>query len=247
MSFIKSLFVFSALIASSAFAQSFQAGEKLTYSVQWHYGPMLITAGHLTSTIQTAATDADGNAVYPIVAFAKSSGIVNTFYPFHYTIRSWWDQNGFSRRFEMHGAEKSDRKDQVEIYNYTTHQSSMHQVTNRSVDRDYSLADNTQDILSVLYYFRTAHLPRPGQSGRFPIAYEGAPWHVLVKNVGHEVVKFEGKKVPADVYQLDFYEGSHLDNAGTKMWVSADSRRLVLKLNSKVKVGKIWVKLDSVK
>jgi len=244
--FTKTLTIFSLFIASSAFAQPFQPGERLTYSVQWHYGPMLITAGHLTSTIQTPVTDAGGNVVYPIVAFAKSSGIVNTFYPFHYTIRSWWDQNGFSRRFEMHGAEKDDRKDQVEVYDYTTHQSSLHQVTNHTVNRRYSLANNTQDILSVLYFFRTANLPRPGQNGRFPIAYEGAPWHVLVKNLGREEVKFDGRKIPADVFQLDFYAGSRLDNAGTKMWVSADSRRLVLKLNSKVKVGKIWVKLDSV-
>jgi hypothetical protein len=254
---IKTIIVASLLASTASFALPFQPGEQMVYSVSWKYGLVNVTAGYLTSTIPAATQDKDGNVIYAIKARIKSSGVISTVYPFEYTLATRFDQqNLFSRGFEMHGKEKSDRKDQVQVHNYAAREITFYQKTFDEKKNDEApkirneknlLDQPTQDVLSVLYYLRTAPLPEPGKELRFNAAWEGEPYTALVKNAGRDEVRFDGHKIDADVYVLDFYKDKKLDNGGTKMWVSRDARRVILKLESIVQVGKIWVKLDSIK
>ena len=241
----------SLLLSTSSYALPFQPGEQLTYSLKWS----IFTAGHMTATIQEPIHDKDGNVVYPIVAVAKSTKAVNAIFPLTETLTSSWDQGLFSRAFELHGREGSEQKDQTQSNNYQTHEIIFNQVITDLKKKKapskkagvYPLANSSQDILSSLYFIRTANLPGVGQEYRFPTTWEGEPYTAVIKKTGTDKVKFDGRKIVADVYVLDLYKDGKVDIGGTKVWISQESNRLILEVEAKLSFGSIHIELDSVK
>ncbi len=229
----------------------FKGEKKLTYAVKWQYGLLQVTAGYLDAQI-LAPVFQDGTILHPIHASAKSSSFVGVFYPFHYAIDSLWDQKGYSHQFAMHGIEKSDQKDQIESYDYGKKISSLWQKIENKNDssnrheksEEFTLPAQAQDVLSSLYYLRSANLSTdPQQVFTFSVMVDASPWSVNVKFLEKSKLKVNGSKLIANVYQLDFYKDGKLDNSGSKIWISSEADHSILKMESKVQVGKIWVKL----
>jgi hypothetical protein len=251
MSSTKLTLVLSLFLSVSSFADPFHPGEKLNYSIRWKG----FSAIRLTTTIKDPVKDKSGNVIYPLEAKAKSTFAFKFVHSADYTASSSWDQNFFSRSVNLNMIDDKEHDEQVAVFNYQTNETILHRKhyfsdkegTPATTHQKFPLGEATQDPLSMIYYMRVAKLPSLGQKTSFPIVWNGESYDSVIKNVGTQKIDLDGDDVDADIFTLDFSQDGKVTNGGNKMWVSRDSRHLILRLETTVQSIKAAITLDSIK
>ncbi len=218
------LFTASAKGMTTAKAKPFGAGEKLTFSIR--YG--MIKAG--TATMEVKSGGPDGTL--HISSTARSNSFFDVFFKVRDEIHAWLDSESLETiRFEKHLREGNYRKD--ERVDYLRDEGI-------AVYKDGArvpLAPGARDVLSSFYYLRTLRLPI---GGTVPLTY-----HSSHKNypVDVEIHRVETVKTPAGKFRC-FVVEPHLQSVGVfnqkgrmRVWITADRRRMPVKLESKVTFG----------
>lgn len=124
--------------------------------------------------------------------------------------------------------------------------------SNKTERADFGLPGCMHDILSILYYTRNFQFEKFNKGEQFPVKifmdkevwplnvkYEGRYKNLGVKDYGtFNAFKFSPEVISGQVFK----EGTHMD-----IWVSDDSNRIPIYIESPVSVGSIKVALKSVK
>lgn len=198
-------------------------GEKFTFQIQ--YG--IIKAG--TATIEYRP-DRDG--LWLIESRAASNSFFDRFFKVRDRVSAWIEPGTMrSVRFEKVLREGNYDKDESIDFDWDR---------GLAVYGDGSeipVADGIHDVLSVFYYVRTLRMPL---GGRIPITYHSSKknWPVHV-----DVHRVEKIKTPAGEFRCIKIE-PHLESVGVfnqkgrlSVWITADERRMPVKLESKVIFG----------
>ncbi len=95
---------------------------------------------------------------------------------------------------------------------------------------------------------RSVELPKvPGEEFRFPVVVDGKPWECVVKFSKKGTQYANSKDYPANIYTIDSYENGEQRNKDNLLWISDDERKLILRVEAKVRVGSFAVSLDKVR
>lgn len=221
----------------------FYPGEKLTYLLKWE----IIPAGEATLEV-LPMQKINGNQAYHFVLTARSNSFVDVFYKVRDRIDAYADlgmnHTLFYRKKQREG---STRRDVVVEFDWQKNEA---QYTNFGEKKDpISIPYGTFDPLSAFYFSRLLDFKVNRRIERH--VTDGKK---IVLGTA-EIVRKETIKLDTGTYDTYLIEPEIKDiggvfaksrNAKIQIWVSADYRRIPIKIKSKVVVGSFTGELIAV-
>ena len=220
--------------------EPFKVGEELLYEISYFGVP----AGYFTLDVLPYKSIND-RKVYHIQATAESSKVFSLFYRLNDTIETFMDYDGlYSHRFHLVLDESKQTRNSLEIndsekaqtffWNRWNKQSGYTETKTFTPIQPFS-----QDSLSALYYLRTIPLP-DGSVTTFPVVSEGKVWDAVITVIRREMVDSPFGRVQAVVVRPSTkYQGVLQNKGDSFIWLTDDSRRIVLRLEAKVRIGTV--------
>jgi hypothetical protein len=243
VAFVVALMVNGVASAQEA-APVFQPGEKLRFGLRWGFIP----AGEAVLEV-LPIENFKGQEVYHFVMTVRTNAFIDTFYRYRSRIDAYADVDMTRSIFYNSRTEagRSIKETQVhfdweknEAYYYRIKTELGRQPETRERKRRTMLMPGSFDPLSVFYYTRflrfdqNCPLERPVTDGKKCVVASAA---VLKR----EEVSINGKAYDTFVIQPDLkhVEGvfEKSENARITIWLTADDRRIPVKLKSKIIVG----------
>lgn len=221
----------------------FRAGETLTFDVSWS---QFITAGTATITVRDRRPSFDSTAYY-IVAEGRPIPLLSAIYPLYYKADSLLDVfTLLPQRGSVFAQEGSRTSLKATRFNQTAHRATYEVTGARAVRKDVVLPAFTQDALSALYVIRALPLAL-GASIAMPVTDSGEIYRVRL-----QVVAQQSMTTPMGRAAAWKVVPSIVDERGTPtgqtiaVWISDDERRLPLKIEADLPVGRFAIVLTSV-
>jgi hypothetical protein len=215
----------------------FGPGETLEFSID--YG--ILSAGHAVMEVAGTRRIA-GHECLDIRTEAKSNAFFSKFYKVWDRAQSFVDASTLLPwRFEKHQREGGYRKDVLVKFD---HAGSFARYENGD---EISMSPRAQDELSAFYYMRT--LPIEAGHDVFIDSHtdrHNYPLKVIVH--GRETVDVPAGKFDCWVIEPVMREGGIFSAKGTlTIWVTADERRIPVKMRTKIVVGAVTASLTEFK
>jgi hypothetical protein len=236
------LTAFLALFAASATAAGqtghapapFHPGERMEYAVS--YGR--IPAGELTIRVAGLETY-EGRSVYHLVSEAKSNRAVSLLYELASQEESWLDAAGlYSLRYRRVSTENDKTREKDVRFDQQRH------LRIESDGETKPASPRAVDQLAMIYYLRTLSVA-PGKT--FVLQNQADPDD---NPLTVRILKRERIKVPAgsfDTWVVDIEvktdSGVFKKGGENRVWVTADERRVPVKISSKVGIGSFAAEL----
>lgn len=223
---------------------AFSPGERLTFVLKW----TIIPAGEAVLEVLPREHMA-GLDAYHFVLTARSNAFVDAFYMVRDRIDAWSD--AAMRQSLLYRKKQHEGRTQRDITLSFDWEEMTAQYVNKGEAREpLPITPGTFDPLSVFYWARS--VDDIGVGGRLQRSVTDGKKHVL--GIA-DVVRRETIRVPAGTFDTFLIEPDlrHVGgvfekspNAKVQLWVSADARRLPVKLKSKVIVGSFSGQLVSI-
>ncbi len=213
--------------------------EKLVFSVYWKF----IKVGEAVLEIK-GIEEINERHVYHIVSYAKTLAVLDSFYKVRDENHSWLDAESFcSLKFNSDIREGGWNKKQKIDFDHI----------NRKFILDeqgvIAVGDTKRwvlDVLGALYYFRTLEI-ETGDECFFDVHADKDTWILKTKVTGRETLKTD-----AGVFDCYVLEPAMRKNAGIfraegelKIWISADARKIPVKMKTKIPIGSVTAELVS--
>src|SRR5256714_2999167 len=222
-------------VVPAAMAVPFPVGERLVYGAR--YGPFSVG----TATMEVAGVDTIRGVETVHFVFLIDGGAL--WYHIHQNLESWVGRHDFrSRRFLNQTEEKGkawERKFEI----------SPDSGFYREVGRDTTVATVTDplDDAAFLYWIRTVPL-EVGKRYEYRRYFRPERNPVIVEVLKRERVGAAGKKWDAIVVRPRIPHGGGIfaEKADARMWLSDDSVRVMLALQSKFSFGQVTLKLKEI-
>ena len=212
----------------------FKPGERLTFVLRWGF----IHAGEAVLEVQPMS-EVGGQPVYHFVMTARSNNFIDNFYKVRDRIDAYADAGmQHSVHFAKKQREGNYKRDVVVTFDWTEKQA---QYANKGKKDDpISLMPGSFDPLSAFYFIRSMEM-QPGSKISQPITDGRKNVVGEAKVIKRETINVGGQ--PYDTFlivpDLKHVGGVFKESKNAKMqiWVTADHRRIPVRLKSKVVVG----------
>lgn len=221
----------------------FSPGEKLVFELKW----TIIPAGEATLEVK-AIEDINGISAYHFVLTARSNSFVDVFYKVRDHIDAYAEiKMTRSLLYIKKQHEGNTKRDVQVIFNWDNNTAQYFNFG--KLEKTISIMPGSFDPLSVFYYSRLLGLKEGAQITR-PVT-DGKKCVVgRAKILKRERISLRSGTYDAFLLEPELrhiggvFEKS--ENAKIQLWVSADDRRLPLKIKSKVVVGSFVGELVSI-
>lgn len=237
------IFLFTPEIKASPNEIPFVPGEKLTFQLSWSFIP----AGEAVLEVKPTKT-IDGVSAYHFVLTARSNSFVDIFYKVRDRIDAYVDLNmSRSLLYKKEQHEGNTRRNVVVNFNWGNHTAQYFNFS--KMEKTIRILPGSFDPLSVFFYSRLldlmvdATIMSPVTDGKKCVIGKA------------KIVKKEKISLPNGTYEAFLLEPElkHIggvfeksEDAKIQLWVSADRRRIPLKIKSKVVVGSFVGELVSI-
>lgn len=220
----------------------FAPGEKLHYAVYWAG----IKAADATLEI-LPMTDLDGNPAWHFTMTAQTTSLVAAIYPVHDRIEAWADADMTrALRYVEHTKKRFTTKN-VSIF-FDWDENTAHTAKDEK-KRTVELKPGAFDPLSIFYFFRMQEL-RDGLELARPVADRKRCIQAIAHVRGRHTVHINGQQWDTWLVEPDLRQIKHVfeknPDARFQIWVTADERRIPVKLKSKIAVGSFTAELVSI-
>ena len=221
-------------------AGSGKVPEKLTYDLTWTGIPV----GSASQSITASGDTLHINALF------KSNNWLSSFYPVENRIDTTISRKsgqfpGEVHQFRMRFREGARVRDRGITFNH---------VDNTAYYKDYLTGEETTalttpgiaDVTTAFYHAR--HLPlAPGNVLHLPVMDSREPYLLEVRILEIEKLRTIFGKVETLVVQpLVRSEGTFEGKGGVKLWITNDSRRIPVKIQTKVTMGSVTATLTGI-
>lgn len=159
---------------------------------------------------------------------------------------SYMDYDGlFAHKLQLKVNESARKQDLLELYDQRKQQvyyweRLVHDKKGLRITQfTKEIVDYTQDAVTAAFYLRTLPL-EVGKEYSYPMVSNGRVWNVTAKVLRREMLTTEKGVFPALVIQPETRFEGVLSKAGDSFfWISDDEHRSFLKIDAKIKVGKV--------
>ncbi len=228
-----------AALPPAATPLSFHATEQLHYVIRWAGVPV----GESTLVVQDVV-EAEEGPMYHFASTARSNHVLRLLYPVRTRVESFVDAARFLPvRYTMQGRQGFRVRDRELLFDQRAH--SVELVT-EGRRRIYPTADEVQDPLSALYYYRRTATLEAGEVVRIPVHDRKRPKEIVVTAGPVETVETDAGTFQAarlDLTRQD--EGLFLHEGDITLWMTADERRLPVRLVGRVAIGTVSAELTA--
>jgi hypothetical protein len=217
----------------------FKPGETLEYDIGWS---SFLTAG--TATVMVKEKKASyGSTAYYIVAEGRPTAIVSKLYTLYYKADTLLDSYSLlPQRGSLYSEEGKRHRLKTTTFNQGAKKATYEIETRTIVKKDLAIPGFTQDALSAIYVLRSIPF-KTGEKFNMPVSDAGNIYKVQMQVGVSEPVKtglgtINGLKITPVI------SGPDKDSPrGLALWISDDARRLPLKMEAQLLVGKFTVTL----
>jgi hypothetical protein len=212
----------------------FGAGEKLSYELFWTF----VRAG--SATLETfPGQQVEGRPAILFRAQAKSTPFIDTFYKVRDTIESWVDP-GVTRGLEYKKDQEEGTYERHYLVRFDPNGNVAYRYSKGAFKNAVIIPTGTFDPLSMLFLFRTKPLA-VGYEFSAPVTDGEKVVNGRAKVVRRETIKtaageFDTFLVEPDVRDIGGVFRKSPD-ATLQVWITADARRIPVRVRSKVVVG----------
>lgn len=179
-----------------------------------------------------------------------SLSVFNMIYKLNDQVESFMDYEGlFSHRYHLVQDESGQSRDQLELYDsekgemyYWNRQKGKEGPMNEQ--REFApIQPLVQDYMSAFYSARSKTW-KEGSVYTFPMAHEKKQVEGLLTYIRRESIHTILGDTPAIVLRPQVREGGQLKGGEIYIWVSDDTRRVLLRLEAKVRIGTVigWLR-----
>jgi hypothetical protein len=228
----KAVIIFMLLLTASSLSAGQKIPERLEYSLSWG----IISVGSAVQEI------VEVGGVRKLLSSARSNAWLSSFYPVEDRTESLLEKTGEDPgrvlSFRMIFKEGARLRDRELLFDRVSGKARFHdRVSTEQID--IAVEPGTFDIYSSFYNARHQHL-EPGKSIFINVLDCKTRYRLEVK-----VLKKERIKVPAGVFDtikiepIVKPEGIFEGKRGTIIWLSDDSRRIPVKAQTLVRVGRV--------
>jgi hypothetical protein len=233
------LIVMTAGVASPAFGGPpvpFGQGERLVYSIGWYN----IVGG--TATLDMDEVDYQGMPVYRVRSLAKSNSFVSVFFPVEDRIESLIDRVTLNAlRLDVKQRQGKRKRDRVTEFDQVNHIAT---VVKDGKQKTFEIPPDVQDSLSCLYFFRSLPSIKVGETVTIDVHESNKNWRLGIVAQKRERIKTEAGEFMAIRTKAKVeFEGVFLEKGEVYVWFTDDERRLPVRMDSKIKIGKVSAKL----
>ena len=221
---------------------AFDTGEELTYRVYYSSAIIDATAGEavLKVTDWTGFKTPEKDTAYHIVATGTSKGLFNFFYKVRDKYESFINKETLLPYVFVRNTSEGDYKqfDRV-TFNHTK------QVAYTS-RKNFSIPENTQDLISAVYFMRTLEVDDFGSDSLYLINFylDDSVYHSAVKYLGRDTLKVVGGKLAVIKIAPMMATGEvFADKYPMYVWVTDDQNHLPVLASSQVIVGSVKIEL----
>ena len=224
-------------------------GEKQILEISY-FG---VSGGDFVLEVLPAFKAINNRKVYQIRGTAISSKLFSMFYRLNDVIESFLDYDSlFSHRFHIVLDETKQARDSLELYDPEKKQTFYWNRWNR-FEKGYTetkewapIAPMSQDTMSALFYLRTIPLPE-GSVVTVPIVSEGKSWEAVVTVVRREMMDTPIGRIRTVVVKPEMkFQGILKKQGDSFLWLTDDSRRFLVRMEAKVKIGTVIAALKRV-
>ncbi len=218
-----------------------KAGERTLFDITY-FGA---TAGQLELNVLPSKVVSE-RLSYHFRATATSTSVFSLFYRVNDVAESFMDTVGlFSHKYSLKLDESKQLRDVLELYDYRKKKAyywsklEHNDKGAKSEQSEIDLVPFTQDGLSAFFFVRTLPL-KVGKVFEFPVVNNGKLRTVRVTVVREESLATKIGEFSAFVIKPEVVLDGILQNSGDSfMWISNDSKRRILKMDAKIKVGSV--------
>jgi hypothetical protein len=220
----------------------FAAGETLAYDVSWS---SYLTAGTATLSVKEKRPSF-GSVAYYLVAEGQPTPLLSALYTLYYKADSLLDAYSLlSQRGSLYSQEGRRRRMASTRFDQAARTARYEVRTATVVTKDLQVPPSTQDPLSAIYVIRTLPL-RPSLKVTMPVVDRDEIYRVQITVTGRERVTTPFGDLPAWRIAPAIVGGGALQGAFV-LWISDDPRRLPLKLEAEMPVGRFVLSLREAK
>ena len=220
-------------------ARFFQVGEQLTYEISW----LNITAGTAVMAVSDSGTDGD-RPLAKLITTAQSRPVITTFFPVDNRVESIVDPATLLPEHLTFKRREGKKKEDIE---YTFHQKEgTVTVVKGGATETLEIPPGTQDVISCLYYARSALSFQPGSSLTMNVHHDKKNRKLDVLVEGIETISGPwGEVETARVLVVMPFQGLFLNQGNIRVWFTNDDRRIPVRMKAKVIIGSIVADLVS--
>jgi hypothetical protein len=219
----------------------FRVGEKVTMDVSYFN----VVAGSMTVEVRNFA-EVNGRKSYRMAGTAKSTSVFAMFY----AVEDWFEtfvdfETLVPQSYALHVKETKQLRETRTVFDWATHKANYYdkkindEKKLEEENKQWDIPEFSQNVFSTVFYLRTFDI-KPGFKTQFRVAHEG-------KNLvlGAEYVRKEKITTAAGDFNCVVVKPSiSLDGKFTPIgdifvWFTDDDRKLLVRIESKIKIGKI--------
>lgn len=229
-------------VAKKEMAVPFRAGEVLEFDVGWS---SYLTAG--TATVAVREKKPSYNSVaYYVVAEGRPTPLLSRLYTLYYKADTLIDAYSLlPQRGSLYVEEGKRHRTKTTTFNQGAKQAKYEVQTATHVEKTMAIPAFTQDSLSALYVLRSIPM-KAGDKFNMPVTDAGDVYKVQMQVVGVEPLATALGTIDAlkIVPLITMAKGT--PPSGLTIWMSNDARRLPLRIEAQLAVGKFTVALRKV-
>lgn len=230
-------------VAKKEMGVPFKAGEVLEFDIGWS---SYLTAGTAVVSVKEKKPSYNSIAYY-VVAEGQPAPLLSKLYTLYYKADTLIDAYSLlPQRGSLYVKEGKRQRMKTTIFNQTAKTAKYEVQTATRVEKSLALPAFTQDALSALYVLRSIPM-KPGEKFNMPVTDAGDIYKVQMQVGSVEPVQtgigtVRGLKI---VPVVTMAKGT--PPRGLALWLSDDARRLPLKIEAQLAVGKFTVTLRAAK
>ncbi|MCU0422838.1 MAG: DUF3108 domain-containing protein [Bacteroidia bacterium] len=217
---------------------AFTFGEKLSYKV--YYG--IINGGKAEFEVGQKSVTVNNRNSYYIRVYGKSTGMVDVMFKVKDQFETYLDQEALI----PWKATKNVREGNYKAIDLVLFDHSRG-IANSSIKGKTEIEEQTQDIVSAIYYARSTDMTNAKQGDVFPVNFymDGKNYRLRFKFVGREVIKtdlgtFKTLKIKPQLLEGRVFK----DSDALTLWVTDDENKVPVRAESEIFVGSIKMDLD---
>ena len=218
----------------------FRIGETLSYDVGWS---TYLTAGNATITVQQKKPSY-GSTAYYIVAEGRPTALLSKLYTFYYKVDTLLDVYSLlPQRGSVYAEEGKRHRMKATLFNQAAKKAQYEVTTATVVKKDMAVPAYTQDALAALYVLRSIPI-KDGDKFNMPVCDNGNIYKVQMTVGAVESVQTGIGSIRAiKVTPLILDSKGTAPGRGIALWLSDDARRLPVRLEAQLAVGKFTLVL----
>jgi hypothetical protein len=223
---------------------AFREGEDLVFQIRWG----VVTGGYATLSVPSIDL-IGGQSAYHILAEARSTGMVDTFYRVRDKNEAWMDTTEprslrYSKKIHE-GKYSVDEVVELDQTAKTFHETEIrHDKHDAKEEKKGVIPANVLDVLSSLYYIRSQPL-EVGKSFTVDVHSGDKTFPLLVKVEKLEKVKVKAGKFLCYRVEPVLRERGIFISKGKKLevWMTADARHMPVLMRSEIFIGHVSAEL----